>query len=287
MKRRHCENLPLFLHINSPLTIYVIDNKLISFKEWFGYDRFPYRAFELLHHLFSSQLRERIFPNSLAKIFRNLKTLEEIPGYHCLIGTEYPYPDGKYMCLKCDMQIIPTEQLPIKFHNFSLEEKPLNLEVEVSAKEAFYILSNQCVDYYLHSLLKLINNEKSNFVFSKEQFTKTPKTDIDVFVVDYLEHIKSKLIEQTITPIQILRMGGIAVIELLSGMKEIQNFFVEVMDELEYNENLSIDLKIMYYTLIKCLNKPKEPLMSIRRFYKRNKILLEELRKELEDCLNK
>lgn len=275
-------DLPLFIHINSPISVYVFNNNIIVFKEWYGYDRYAYRAFELLHEIFNSSEGKKTIPQKLHKHFIDEKIPEEIPGYHCLIGTEFPYPDGHYLCLKCELEVTSDKQLPILLNSFTLEGKKLNLQIRLSMEDAFLIFANQCVDYYKLSFLKRDSNKDDNYIFSRKQLENELNTKLDEFTADYLEYIRRNLDEGKLKPIQILRAGGIATLELLVGHEAILQLVDEVILELDNLKLLSQNSKILYYTFLVSLLESDSISKPLRARIKEKSALFKEIYNELK-----
>ncbi len=101
---------------------------------------------------------------------------------------------------------------------------------------------------------------------------------ITSFALDYLKY----LIKQ-ITPERILRLNGWRILAFLSDIPIVKKFYKQIMQEVKENyQKLTRNQKIRYYTLLEMgLLETKYYQLEIKEFYKRNKELMDSMKKEL------
>ncbi|GAJ22880.1 unnamed protein product, partial [marine sediment metagenome] len=99
-------SLPLFLNLQEPLDIYVIDNEVLGcIRGDFRYNHYN-RAFELLHNLFSSHVAQEGFPSSLNKHFQMNPFPRLLQPRKCLQGSdEFLGYKGLVFCLELQLSI--------------------------------------------------------------------------------------------------------------------------------------------------------------------------------------
>ncbi|MFW9923215.1 MAG: hypothetical protein ACFFDW_08025 [Candidatus Thorarchaeota archaeon] len=109
-------DLPLFLELEDPVGIYVIDNHLIAFIEYGSIGVHPGKAFRCLHTLYSNDIIRSFLPERFLTHFPSDFRLEDysvpFPGIVGQLG------EGTSHTLILDLEITDNQTLPISLHNF-------------------------------------------------------------------------------------------------------------------------------------------------------------------------
>lgn len=126
MGAKNDDNLPLFLHLEDPIVTYVINNRTLGCMITGGSDRYPFRAYDILHLLFSIPIIQSCFPNRFHNHFTNEEHYFLENNQTCLIGEDFTAGGGvgPYLCLRADVSISKQTPLPVLLHNFDFDGVP-------------------------------------------------------------------------------------------------------------------------------------------------------------------
>ena len=284
MNNDSLEELSLFLHIEDPIVIYVIDNELIGCESYGGLDRSPERAYNLLIQLFSSKICRTVFPIRFAKFFKNKQPIKSNSHSECLVGF------GEHFCLDVSLSIREKHKKPILLHDFVYKGIPTRFKAELTAHSAFYIFSNICANSRCIIYSKIL--EDSGYqAYNKEIIERSLKyrdsdtrlkfLPIDLFVLDYLEFIESQLNKGLITPLEILRLNGARILAFFGNIKPVSVFIQSVMNQILNDNSLSRNQKIMLWAFLNILYSNRTFHSRLIEFFEKNKDILAQIEKDV------
>ncbi|MHA1186242.1 MAG: hypothetical protein ACTSXA_04625 [Candidatus Heimdallarchaeota archaeon] len=292
------EKLPLFLTLYDPLAIYVINNEIIgsesieekvnpaivmkSYDLGHGYTT-PGHAFLFLKKMFQNENLRKFFPEELHQHFEPFIG-KELSEYNHSVIQRISYSDKQHR-LYFDLIIDDTnEYQPIILHNFSYEGILLDYTVKLSPKEAFFTFANICANALSRKVLNL-SNVSFNKLLHREivrpnEFLQMQ--DISSFVVDYFKYLRDNFEKNTLDPYFILRTSGARLLMCLSQDKQITSFVKQISTEILSDSDLSIEKKIMYYTLLKLLSAYSNRNKLWGKSFEKIAQKLEQYRQELQ-----
>jgi len=291
------EYLPLFLQENEYTAVHVIDNNVIGYLSlWCSSDQHPIKAFLHILELYSNDVTQRAIPERFHKWLSMEKpNTEKIdPFFNFLIGNE-----EIRVKLDVSLKISDEPNAEVTIDNILFDEHDLDLTFKLSAKEAFYIFANIATNgtRQYHDLISKNNYQLTSLKTLEEFFTEQielgktyPGVDYWVvtfrpmfyFVNDYLQYILEEVKANRISLFDILKFGGVQVISCLAGYDYIQPFILNCLDKLKNYESLSRNEKIMYYTLIRAIEGPKELYETIRTFIQSNRFIINTIEDSLK-----
>ncbi len=284
-------NLPLFVHSKDPVDICVIDNRILGFEYAGTMAMYGGRAFEVLSNLIKYDVGKHTIPNELHKyLIEEVKYKRQFEGDPCLSGC---YADGMiiyFRCLELNLEISGDSSFPVIFKNIRFEEKPLDVELRLSPEDAFFILSNLCVEgSFAHQFMVV------DFLSKEERFRQYDQYIEELvekralqhdasrdrrvrFSIEYYYYIRDRIIEKTLQPIDVLRTGGIRTLCLLQNIPSVSKFIDKTIDKMISYHELTVSEKLMFYTLIKSweLESPKKS-----EFMEKYRHVLQKIEKEL------
>jgi len=279
-------NLPLFLHVTDPLAIIVVNDDLIVRQRSAGGVLYPYRSLELLFQLYSDPFGKTVVPKRFHTHLDNKELQSKVRKSNCLVGLDEELePDVLYLCFNFDMTITQNKNPYAHLKNFSYNKKPLNYELEISASDIFQILANICVEQQLPNILSKID------LFEKSIFKTDFITNSDVstntrffkFVWEYIAFMQEKIIAGTMNLLDVLKLSGIPLFEVLYVMPNVHSFINNSIGQLikSYDE-LSRNEKIIFYALARCIQfHPLVDFSNVNRLFQKNRNLLRKILSEL------
>lgn len=285
-KKEEMIDLPFFISRKYNILIYLFNNEIVICKEFRGIPDSANRAHYLLRQLFKSQIGRSGFPDRFHDLFKNLGKIFGEGFCHCLTGT-----GGKdeilHDCLEVEFNVNVDEKL-IEFSNFIYNENPLKFKVKVSPSEAFHLLANICVSDLTRDLGTYIKNpDKYDIEKIRDLHTKESKaidkrlgrklwsSIAETFAIEYFDYLIKGLIEGKITPSEILRLSGPAVLAFLQNYEPVKKYLDEILAKIIDVEKLTRNEQILYFTLLETLS-----LDRVRDFYKNNRNLILGLKKK-------
>jgi len=271
--KRNSKYIPLLVNLSEPLAVYIIDNQIIGFDEYYTDHQHPGKAFNILHKLNTHEITKKIIPTHLQQILESSVGKRRIPHYS-LAGE---LDGGVEYCLFLTMRIDQEQEKPVHIDNFAivheyaplehLDVNPLGIAITLTSEEAFILFSNLCVTSLMYYFSRQIpTNEYTYEIFTKiiesqkaiVQEKKQPsiiysqlKADIINYSLAYLQYLNQRINDSSITPQEILRLSGMKALSLLTFNPRIQSFY-EVISEIlkkNYSQFTAIE-KIMYYSLL-------------------------------------
>ena len=278
-------DLPFFISRKYNILIYVFNNEIIICKEFRGIPDSANRAHYLLRQLFKSPIGRSGFPERFHDLFNNLGKIFGESYSHCLTGTGGK-GDILHDCLEVEINVNKNKKL-IEFSNFIYNENPLKIQVRVSPNEAFHLLANICVSDLTRDLGAIRNPEGFDIEKLRDLHSKKSKaiderlgrrhwlSIAETFAIEYFDYLIKGLMESKITPSEILRLSGPAVLAFLYNYEPVKQYIYEILAKIVDVEVLSRNEQILYFTLLETLS-----LDRIRDFYKKNKNLILGLRKK-------
>ncbi len=291
---KNIESVPLFLHFSIPIVTYIIDNKVFACEDDMQTtEMYPKRAFELLHQIYSLKIGKEIIPKEFYIHFKNNTPPKPEKPFHCLIGIgQYEGHVGLIGCLDLSIRETMDESHPIELYDFVYNNRRLDFVVSLTPLETFLIFANLVTNTYCnHSLFlhKQIDMKTFDETRIKEE-TKNNRTfsedPIAFFAIDYFGFIRRSLLSNKLTPYEILRTGGTVILEILSTIKQVQSFIEEMLQKTLKHEKLSLNTKILYYTLFDHLSESNLPIgKEVEQFYYQNQDILKGLDAEVRKTL--
>ena len=160
-----------------------------------------------------------------------------------------------------DLNVNPSsKEQPIVLTNFCYEDVLLDITIELSAKEAFFILANICANAKSQGVLNLSSLSFQEQIHRSIHPTNSFHTEIiPLFVIDYLLFLQNSFKNNNITPEYILRTSGARLLLFLSEDESVKSFINLVIKELLSPNELNNTKKITTYTLLTLLLYRKYP----------------------------
>ncbi len=281
--------IPLFVHHADPITVYIIDNHIISFGEFWLDDFLPYRSYMCLYELFTAELSREAFPKQFHKYFLNEPSF--IFEHPCLAGN---VGDAWNNCLRLNLTFNENISPSIQLEDFTITQdtdcrlisKEIDHIVQLSAKDSFILFSNICATA-AYNRVRFLFETKDGFdyklvtqLLEAEDFDyfnlKKNKYDLSLnsmyqYILYYLEYIRELLVQQKITPAKILAHSGAGVLAILANVGVVQEYIDTIINELENNySNISSTEKIVYYSLFVLIQHftPKQYSEILKKYSK-------------------
>lgn len=283
------DNLPLFLNLEEPIAVYVVNNTLLGCTLYYGKNHLPYRTLNLLFELFSHQEFRKHVPQIFHKHFVDKSKLAINPIHDCIIG-DLEDQKNTY-CLNFSIQIEPGKKLPVLIYDIIYMNKKLRLDFSLTFNDAFYTLANICANAVCNWIWELPEREVTTMfsnlfkhpkvIKSERYYGRNMGTAIK-FTVNYLSYLNDELLSGSILPDTILRLGGVHILALLAELKPVSKFIRTIFNELDTIEKLSLNKQLMYYTLLKFLPKKSTVPDIYQSYIKKNPKILETLRQRLQ-----
>jgi hypothetical protein len=264
LKRENKDYLPLFLHSEDPLRVYIIDNQIIGCSPYGGYESSPALAYDYLLRLNNNEVTNEAIPKVFQDFFKNKKPLS-VDKYQfntCFIGSNGPWPNH---CLTPSITIQDTS-LPILLHDFILDGLALIPRIEITAYDAFLSFANICTNslceslnrykrkHFIHTLseelitqeihdIKLMDNR------NEAQF-KNQYLDMQLFAFNYLDFLKENILISKTSVYEILRFSGARLLAYLSNEPIVSSYLKDVVKQFVQIDNLTEIELILFYTLL-------------------------------------
>jgi len=301
--------LPLFVNLSEPLAVYIIDNQIIGFDEYYTDHQHPGKAFNILHKLNAQEVTRKIIPTHLQQILEKSVGKRRIPHYS-LAGE---LDGGVEYCLFLTMRIDQEQEKPVHIDNFAivheyaplehLDVNHLRIAITLTSEEAFILFSNLCVtslmfyfsrqiptnEYTYEIFTKIIENQKVIVQEKKKQPTinySQLNADIITYSHAYLQYLNERISNSSITPQEILRLSGMKALSLLTFNSRVQSFYEEISELLKKNyPQLTATAKIMYYSLLEIFyHNTRYKIQKVYDLLDSNELsikIMKELKKEL------
>ncbi|MHA1185606.1 MAG: hypothetical protein ACTSO7_14550 [Candidatus Heimdallarchaeota archaeon] len=263
--------IPLLLDNFS--SVIIIDNNLIRFHRYgIGFVHQYGSSFKLVFQLYSNAKTRKAFPKQLRTILepKYMKSIANNIPDDCLIGE---FDQWYIHCLKANLTFTDDSILPVLVNNFEIyhhsygERTKLNVEVNLSADDAFLLFSNLCainavysfnttlhynqrVSYNKQLLLKELEesyqyNKNSNLKFASLFYYNR------LYGLHYIEYLLNKINQKEISLQEILRLNGASILAFLANNPIISKFAKDILNELvENQENLTIKQKAVYLAFL-------------------------------------
>ncbi|NHJ49594.1 MAG: hypothetical protein FK733_17525 [Asgard group archaeon] len=240
--------IPLFILQNDPIMIYIIDNQLFGCQQYgfWGYYGLE-KSYNVLLELYTKCKTELALPKTLITHFETMepKSIEAI--FDFVIGGK-GYLDNYYLDFQLDYNVTTNQVI---LDQFVFNDHPLTYQVKTSPNEAFLILSNHLVNCRRNAIAFDYETKEFKIVHVVD---KSDIKQANQYVVDYFTHILSKIESGQINPFKLLQLNGAGLLEHISKIPAVQEFYVEMMHELIYYKKLSFNKKLLYYSMISLLN---------------------------------
>ena len=268
MKGKNKDYLPLFLHFEDPLIVYILDNQVISCSPYGGYGSYPAIVYNYLLKLTNNEVTNKVIPKEFQDFFNNKEPLsfEKQQFNTCFIGSNGQWP---VHCLTTSLTIQDTS-LPVLLHDFVLVGVPLEPRIELTAHNAFFSFANICTnalcELFNHYKRKhfvqvlneeLITQEIHNLKSMNGRYTTQYKNqilDMQLFTLNYLNFLKEKILISKSSISEILRFSGTRLLAYLSNEPIVSSYLKGVVKRFVERDNLTDKELILFYTLLKAVH---------------------------------
>ena len=293
--------LPLFIHQEEPLLIYVVNNKLLRFHEHGGYDRSFTRAFYFLY-LMNKESKIDFIPSNLLKYLKEDSKVHSILGYPLIGELDY-----STLNLDCELKLRTNKESPIVIHNIKHHNTKLNDQISFSAQDAFFLLANICTNARCEWFRKVLRQERE-LVLNTSLIKKIAREEIKskniendrkivilnayLFMLDYLVHLREQLLKKEISLEYILKLSGARLLAFLAEFEPEIIPIHSILDNFSKQKKLPINEKIIYYTLFEIYNskinfwrKDSELANKFNQLYHEKQAFLKSLRHDIRSKL--
>ncbi|NHK30367.1 MAG: hypothetical protein FK730_03385 [Asgard group archaeon] len=300
--------LPLIVYAIDPISIIVIDNTVIGFRGYGFQEHYPSKAFQTLRQFYANPRTRKDIPEKFHKYLEFKEVYNnrymDSGGYFWLVGN---HDEGNcHQCLHIEVEITEKkEKQPALIKNFAFvhmepwnnkaELTPIEKEVRLSSKEAFFLFANICTTALLTEFwYSLIMKKSQSFMpeiiregireYRQRDPTNVPELNQQIrnFAIDYLEYLLEELQQKKITPEEVLWASGMRLLIFLIEEPIIYQYIQKVKKELIENyQQLTFNQKLMYFCLIRISTESDFYRKEAREFFKRNKELVKQIKKEL------
>lgn len=294
--------LPLFIHQEEPLLVYLVNNKLLRFQEHGGYDRSFTRAFYFLYLMNNDPKIDFVLPNKLYEYLKEDSKVHSILGYPLIGETDYSIYN-----IDLELKITTNEKFPVILQNIKHHNTMLDDQISLSARDAFFLFSNICTNARCDSLRKILHQEGilelkipflkkglRNEIFNRniENNQKMAISEAYSFMLDYLVYLKEQLQENSISLEYILKLSGARVLAFLAEFEPRIVPICSMLDTLSNQNNLHINEKIVYYSLFEiynfCINywrKDSELANKFNKLYYEKRAFMKSLKQDIRSRL--
>lgn len=302
----HGENemeLPLFIHQEEPLLVYVLNNRLLRFHNHGGYDRSYIKAYYFLYLMNNNEKSKQYIPEQLRKYLKKEIKAERILGYP-LIG-EYDYSTQK---LDAQIEIAKTKKEPIMVYNIRDHEKLLDETIKLGGQEAFYLFANIATNArcaWFREFLEKEEREELNLTLLKNKasenankggFEKETRKAVENaynFMLDYLAYLRAQLQKNEVSIKEILRLSGARILVFLAEFEQELIPITDILETSSKQENLHRNEILCYYTLfelyrsnINYWGKESEQAEKFNQKYREKQVFIKKLREEINKRRN-
>lgn len=294
--------LPLFIHQEEPLLIYVVNNKLLRFQEHGGYDRSFTKVFYFLNIMNNDPKIDFVIPKKLSEYLKKDSKVYSTLGYP-LIGE----PDYTPYKLDLELKITTDDISPITLYDIKHYNTMLDDQISLSAQDAFFLFSNICTNARCDWFRKILR-QKGCFELNIPLLKKTIRNKIDIeniennqkivisdacsFMLDYLVYLKEQLQNNSISQEYILKLSGARLLAFLAEFELGIVPICSILDTLSNQNNLHINEKIVYYSLFEIYNfsinfwrKDSEMANNFNQLYHEKQAFLKSLRHDIRSKL--
>ncbi|NHK30365.1 MAG: hypothetical protein FK730_03375 [Asgard group archaeon] len=256
--------ITLFLNLEDPIAVYIINNKMVLFNSYGGAETTPYKAYTILQDIVNYKEVDAVFPRELISLLRKRKPIKEKNNFQQnLVG--WKESQTCYLCFDLNLIKDDNEQKVVRLNKLIFMEHEVKTEIQLSVKDALFIFANICANSLSKSYdyKYLINKEYSIDQLVKKQYNMVKKrgnipefvfevgTDITRFAFNYLEFIRKELKENNITPRKILNLSGALVLVNALDKPIVFSYLQNICKELIGIERLSSNQLIVDYTFLK------------------------------------
>jgi len=264
----------------------IIKNQIIGCDISYGLHGQALRSFNILRKLDQQGIFNELIPKELTKLLLSNSMLMHGGIFTCVLGSE-EFDLGN--CLKFKTNFDSKNSDKILLDSFTINTIPINEQVSFSPKETFILFSNICCLFECYHLKRNLMYKKINpYDFHefrlmmdeqteslKNHFTQTHwKTAVQSFVINYLEYIYNLLQEETITPIELLKLSGAGVLDFFSDLDTIQSFTKKIIDKIKEMDKLVENELVFYYSYLESIQLNSKSGKIIKKFYLENKDLI-------------
>ncbi len=254
--------LPLVLEHNEAIITYIIDNQVLGTKSYVGVNTYPYRAYHLLLELAAHEHVRKVIPKELLP---SLDLRTDVPAFFSkdyLIG-EMSNNYGSH-CLILDMVIDESVSQSIRLTNIQYlhgtSKKTLPNEPRMTPLNAFFlfanILANNRSTLYRHLLKEFhladfeqlkVQEDIIDFERGRLQSIGPIYFNLNEFSFQYLKFLKRNLLNESISPKEILYTSGAQTLAFLGSLPVVATYLEEIKQKLRTTQ-LPYHQQVLYHT---------------------------------------
>ena len=283
--------LPFFVH-SGKKTVVVLNNELVGNASISSSQVGDIVFHSFLHEMYRSEYMRKNIPKELLDSFDYETDYFSAEILECLFGM--PIGDINN-CFKISLAK-PLEKNGIHLFNFSYANTPLNHEVILSPKDAFYTFANLLCDSNAPNISQLLsrhNKKLSDVKFLKKQIAENYAQMKDIskkkhhaensilFSIDYLNYLVDNIKKGLISPFYILQTCGLKTLTHLCELHQIQSMILNMLEKMKKPETLEFNQKLLCYNLIEELSFDCKIGSVLRDFYIENKAVMNRLSSDL------
>ncbi|MBK5113408.1 MAG: hypothetical protein KGD59_05655 [Candidatus Heimdallarchaeota archaeon] len=254
--------IPLILEHNETIITYIIDNQVLGTKSYVGVSTYPYRAYHLLLELAANEHVRKALPKELLS---SLDLRTEVPAFFSkdyLIG-EMSNNYGS-RCLTLDITIDESVSQSIQLTNIQYlhgtSKMILPAEPRLTPIYAFLlfanILANNRSTLYRHLLKEFhladfeqlkVQEDIVDFERGRLQSIGPIYSDLNEFSFQYLKFLKRNLLNESISPKEILYTSGAKTLAFLGSLPVVTAYLEEIKQKLR-TQQLPYNQQVLYHT---------------------------------------
>ncbi|MBN1330666.1 MAG: hypothetical protein JXA54_14425 [Candidatus Heimdallarchaeota archaeon] len=263
MKSSDKIDIPLILQMVDPLAIFVVNNENRGFELFYDIEQHPFKSYQLLFNLFKDSTLQRELPEELTehfKVYHKKIILKEAFFERCFGGSHHILQ--RYDCIDFNTTIIHLPEPTVLLSNFKYgrDDKgtiiDLDINVNLTIREAFLIFSNICSNimylWWWNLSSPTIVENIYNRDFFLDYITQRTKDvhekflDIHLYTYEYLAYIYKLIIEEKISPIELLRLNGAPTLAIFHSLPQVRAFLKSLFCELDDLDGIHESRKIIY-----------------------------------------
>jgi len=238
----------------------------------------------LLFTLYRSPIGTKVIPSSLLHHFDGTSLEKHTFPSNCLVGLDKTDEPGVlYLCLSFSMTVHSNNEHDIILEKVSYNRNQIDSNVHLFASEAFFILANICVEQVFPTLCLANRISTITTNFSKDSLSKLEDNPhykhmrpLFHFVAGYIEFVQELIMSDSLSPAELLRLGGISSLMLLLDLKSVDDYVNFVLKQVKNNmQNLTFQDRIQYFSLTRCLyTEARTRFPILYQIFKQNKEML-------------
>jgi len=257
--------IPLILERNMSISTYIVDNRIIGSELTPSHCTSPYKAFKLLTDLYKNEHTRGAIPKKFHKYLSNNDKILEKYDTDLLVGEE---DIATQHILDLKLRIDKSTSKPVFLENILYSHKEsvetkygkiLNAVVQLTSKEAFFILSNilandrcfhffEILEYKHLTSIEDIEITEDMLIYSNYQLLSDGPTIIKLneYALEYVKSVKASLLAKTIDPYSIQHYSGTQMLSFLGYLQPVQDYFHDIKKQIIDPEKLTHNERLLF-----------------------------------------